>query len=55
MEVRGAEDGGGGEGGGHNTVNAPHWLKRFLWQPETVILPAEVLQCVLQRERVGER
>ncbi len=41
----------GGWGWGGNIVNVPHWLEYFLWQLENVILPAEALQCVLQRER----
>ena len=37
--------------GGLGGVVASHWLKHFLSQLENVILPAEALQCVLQRGR----
>lgn len=40
-----------GREGGLGGVVAPHWLKHFLLQLENVILPAEALQCVLQRGR----
>ncbi len=39
------------EGCEGNIVKASHWLKYFFWHLENVILPAEALQCVLQRER----